>query len=222
MKQGLSQLETLYSKGQFKEGLSFLESMKPELDLGVYHYNKGTFLSKLNEFAEARLHFEKAKDFNFSSNVLENNLQVVKNNLGVIELEKANSNFEFIYNLFDSISKDYYLLFFLLFILISLVVIKRYKNISLAIFLLFLSIVPLGIQKFLDNQYKQAIVLSEKPIFDGPSEIFEQISEAPKGAKVLLSDSRENDWFLINYPESLRGWVKLSNESFLKENKNVH
>ncbi len=222
MNQQLKEIEKFYTSKDYDGGVKYLNSVKSSLDDSVYHYNLGTFLAKKNELSMARFHFELAKDLNFNKSMLDNNLKVVKQNLQVNIIEQPESVTEHLIHSIDLFPKDYFLSFFLLILLISSLLFKKFKSLSVAILLMLLAITPLATKKIINDKYKEAIVTESSPVFDGPSDVFEQITEAPNGVKIILSQERENNWFFIDYPEPLRGWIKLKHAKLLKEYRNVH
>ncbi len=222
MKDSLKKLESFYVNKEYDRGLVFLDELSEKLEPSVYHYNKGTFLAKKESFAKARLHFERAKELNFNSTALENNLEVVKKNLQVEVIEEPQSFTENLIYSFDGLSKDYFLSFFLIFIILSSIFFKKFKSLSLAFLFLFCSLIPLGVSKYLKTVYKRAIVTDSTAVFDGPSEVFEQISEIPEGVKIILSEKRDNNWHYIDFPQPYRGWVKLNASTMLKGNQDVY
>lgn len=222
MNQQLKKIETFYTSKDYDGGLEFLDSIKSSLDDSVYHYNLGTFLAKKNELSKARFHFEIAKDLNFNKSMLDNNLKVVKQSLQINTIEKPESFTENLIHGIDMFPRDYFLSFFLIVLLISSLIFKKYKSLSASLILMLIALTPLATKNFIKNKYKQAIVVENSPIFDGPSDIFEQITEAPNGVKIILSQERENNWFFIDYPEPLRGWIKLKHAKLLKGYQNVH
>jgi len=222
MNKKLKKIETFYTTKDYDGGIKFLQSIKSSLDDSVYHYNLGTFLAKKNELSQARFHFEVAKDLNFNKSMLENNLKVVKQTLQVNIIEEPETITEHLIGGVDAFPKDYFLSFFLVILLISSIIYKKYKSLTASILLMLLALVPLGTNKYIKTKYKQAVVIENSPVFDGPSDVFEQINEAPNGVKIILSEKRENNWFFIDYPTALRGWIKLKHAKLIKEYKNVH
>ena len=84
---------------------------------------------------------------------------------------------------------------------------KLYSSKTALAVLLILALLPLGFKGIALYGLKEAVVLKETKIYDGPSQIFSDIRTLPAGVKVLLSTENEG-WLFIEYPRHLNGWLK--------------
>lgn len=221
MKDVISNLESFYQSGKYEEGIKFLSNHRSEFDPGIYHYNLGTFHAKNGELALGRFHFEAAKDLGFKNSMLQHNLEVIKYDLKINGIEEP-SNFEnWILNFSDNVSHDVLLSFFLFFLFLSIFIFNKFKSLAFPILFLLISLVPLGVKEILKKKFTKAVVVNESSLYDGPSEIYEEIGDLPKGLKLYMSLRRDESWYFIEYPEPYRGWVNYSKLNLLKEKKDV-
>ena len=73
----------------------------------------------------------------------------------------------------------------------------------------------MGLKTFYANNYSDAVVLTDKSLFEGPSNIFDQTGTLPAGLKVTISKERDG-WLFIEFPDSYRGWVNKDDLGYLR------
>ncbi len=205
----LKSLEGLYTQGKVEEAINLLKENEQSLDRPLFHYNLGTMLVKNKQLPQARFHLEVAKILGFKPSMVDNNIEYVKENLGLMRLEEPRTLSENYYRTMEGIPREYFVSFFLVCILIGLYFYRKLKRAWVLILFICLSMTfPLA--KVYQNQLvKVGIVSTDTPLREGPSEVFEQTGELPAGLKVFISEIRDGSWYFVESPKPFRGWVEL-------------
>lgn len=217
MSELLKSLKTLYTEKKWDQGVELLLKEKDQFSNDVFHFYLGSFYAKKEALALSRYHFEVAKEKNYSSSEVNNNIELVKNNLGVSMIETPKGSEEILVNFLSQRSNDVLLSFFLICILLSVYLFKKFKNLYIPLLVILISVVPLGLKMKYAKNLSPAIVLSEAGVHEGPSDVFEKSTTMPLGLKLYISKVREKVWYFIEYPQSFKGWVKADHIKFIKD-----
>ncbi len=205
-----------YANNELDKAISLIQDNKVIFDSATYHQFLGTSLAKKGDFALARLELEKAKlHGNFDSKI-NNNIEYIREKLNLVELEETQGFFESLK--FSVLNLDgQWLLSISLVTLITIMIFYRRLNkyLTAAVILFTLIFISLNFINF--NQQVYCIALSEKKIFEGPSEIFAEANLIPSGTKYYLGE-RSGDFVFLEFPSKLQGWIKVEK----KECVNFH
>jgi hypothetical protein len=203
-------LKNHYLKQEYAQAAEFLLANQSKLEPGIFHYQLGTVLYKLNDLPKARFHFEQARLLGMSGSEIQNNLNVVKHQLNVVGQEQIESMSSAIpYNLYHWSNYSYFS-FVLLFILLA-GILKYYKKSKyLVITTLLLSLLPAGFWMIKTRQVLLAITKQETAVHEGPSAAFSSVRKLAAGTKIVAT-KRDGEWYLVDYPENFVGWIKLEN-----------
>lgn len=205
----------MYQEKNYDEALKLLNQHKSELEPGVYHFNLGTILLKKEQFAFGRYHLELAIKNGFYTTESLKNLNSSKELLNVIQFEETNF-WERTSQVLYTAPWDFYLFFTLLTLGATLLFWKKLSSKFSKIALIIIAVVPLSFPLiFINNQFA-IVTQKEQPIFEGPSEVFDQSNELPIGLKVLVKDNNDG-WYKIITPERFSGWVKKNSIMLIKE-----
>lgn len=211
----LNQLKSLYGKNQYSEGLELLKSNKESFEPGLYHYNVGTVNAKLKNYSQARFHLELARTKNFNPSLVDNNLKFLKNELGLTRLETPQNFFEYVQDLSTQLSRDAVIIFGLIFIILSILTLRKSKSLVLSLVLILISIIPLSMKYYSSNVLVSGIIKNNVVLQSGPSELFEPAGEAPAGLKIYIKEFRK-EWLFIKYPEGFQGWISKKSVNLLR------
>ncbi len=192
--------------GSWDQAKDVLIENKVKFQKGLFHYNLGTVLYKQEQFAAARYHFEKALLNGFYQNESIHNLFVVKKKIQAETYEKPVTYEGHFYLSVLSYPTSFFVSLTLLFILAT-VLAKKHISRYVLVFLLFISLFPIGIKSYTDTFHHKAVTLSEISVYEGPSGIFSESSSLPAGIKVILGKQKDG-WIYIKYPLQFSGWVK--------------
>jgi tetratricopeptide (TPR) repeat protein len=204
----LKKIESLYLEKNYDEAIDLLLSNKAELGPGLFHYNLGSIYLKKGELGAARFQLEKALDQGFTHPAIFSNLRGLKNHPGLKELRVDQSLGEKVTEGLLSLPSSYFLGLSLLLTIILLLCyrLKKLQKWPAIIALFIISWIPVAINYIYIDQLNEAVVLEESRVFEGPSKIYEDLGILPAGSKVVIGDI-SNDWYFIEYPKSVSGWI---------------
>lgn len=213
----LNTFEELYAAQDYIGAKDYLLNNNQAFEYGIWHYNLGTVELKLNQFAQARYHFELAHKSGFSSSALLNNLTFSKNALGVDDISQSTIRSEKIINFMTEIPSAAYISFSLILAILVIYFVKVGYVIkkSSIIILILLCLLPLGISKFYVSKLIEGVALTDIPMYEGPSKVFNEKGSLRAGSKVIIGDTKGN-WLYVEYPLSVTGWIEKENFGFLK------
>jgi hypothetical protein len=198
----MNKLKELIDKNLLNESVEYLNSMNIELPIKLY--NLGYISHKKGELAKSIFYLEKAKSEGLFSIELDESMNKVKSDLGLIQVEASYSQKDQIILHGQGVKVDVYYSLIIIFSLIGFGIFKLVNK-----YLSILVLLPVALIIFMINTISPltgAINLDEMPIYRGPSRIFEQVQTLTPGVKVLFSKENK-DWKYIEYPEVFRGWV---------------
>ena len=208
----LKSLEQDYLQGNYKEYINKLLEIKDSIPRDIFHLNLGTGQMKLAMYGPARYNLEVAKTLGLNNELLRNNLDYVKEQIGQ-KIGGADSGFfNQLFFFFREIPFQSILMFSLVISLIALVFYwrKLIKNYLPLVLILFFAYLPLTFKLGIDSQYKLGIALEDLTLYEGPSAIFKDVGNVPSGYKILMKNTADG-WGLITYPAYKIGWVNLRN-----------
>lgn len=208
-------LEALYLKGDYQEAQKVLLAHKDQFEPGVFHYNLGTTLMKMGNFAAGRYHLEKALKNGYVDSKVIHNLSVAKGHLGVSDIESSKKPLDMLLSISLDVPFSLYLSLTLIFALLVLVLYKFKKIMKgyLVIAALVLSLIPVLYSLLFVGQYNYAVALSDTPLREGPSQIYGEISKVKAGSKFIVGEMQDG-WYYIQSPNFLAGWVKKDDIAF--------
>lgn len=204
-----NQFETLYLEKKYKDAAQYLMDNSKSFDSGIYNYNLGTVYLKLEDYANARFHFEKAIQEGHVDSALLNNLSYAKVKLDVDDLSSSTLIQDKTMNFFSNVPQVGYLSVTLFLILAGLLLVRFYeiqKKRFLVLFFVF-SLIPLFFGKIYVDDMTKAIALNNISLYEGPSKIFSEKGAVKAGSKIILGESKEG-WIFIKFPVSLAGWIE--------------
>ena len=201
----LKTAEALYHQGDYQGALRVLENHQVQLPKGLWHYNMGTILAKLEKLPLSRYHFIMADNGGYTNKDLIKNKLIVEEKLDVPRNEKSltisdhfiSGSLEATHGIFTTIS--------LFLILTGIFLSIRKSNLKSMKFPLVLSLFFLIFNFWVIN-WEKYLVMENQKIHDGPSSIFLTNQELPSGVMIVV-DEKEG-WLKILYPSQYKGWIK--------------
>ena len=197
--------EDYYLKKDYPNALITLEKNQSAMDLGLWHYNIGTVYGKMNNWPMARFHFILAETSGLHSNELNQNQQLVEEKLEVEQLEKPIGTSDYLIKAGFIAADGPLLSIGFLFLAVGLWVLRKKPTLKSAAIFVFAVVTPLMLDVWIDS-WPRKIVVTPKPIFEGPSALFGTHGELPAGVVVITNT--KDDWEKIIYPSRFSGWIK--------------
>lgn len=204
-----SKLLELYVKKEYDKLLSEMISKKSDFDKNLFHYNLGTVFLKKGDYPLARYHFEKSKKAGFTGSELENNYNFLKNNLDVFYFSESHERSDRVKDFLYTGPFDFYLLISMILVLLFLLLrkVSVIKSNLVTIILILISFFPVLFFGTSVSSKNFAIALKDIPVREGASEIYEKTVSIKAGSKLILG-KRSSDWFWVEAPKHLSGWIK--------------
>ena len=202
-------LETLYLDGKFEKAVDLLLESKNQLSAVDFHYNLGAVYTKMGELGPGRYHFELALDKGYVGSDLLNNLAVIKSRLQGVDLSLSRDLTDQVVSFMSMVPVSYCISITLVLLLASLLIFKFKfikSKISLAA-LMILSLSPLVAHQGVLYEKTFAVNIKEMTIYEGPSSVYDRRVTIPGGSKFVLGKT-DGEWFYIDHPIELTGWVK--------------
>ncbi|GEM_PF-1704051 len=220
----------LYNEKKYKEALKVYNSIKKSLekkDLKSFklYFNLGCTYYRLNDIANSRLYFEKAKRIHPLNKELETNLSLIVSKLKDREKNIKDGFFvAFFKKIYLSFSLNTLtilsiLFFFMIFIFIAMLLSGRFDKkksyygigVSLLLFLIFFS---LFYSRYQFTFAKEGIVFSQTlEVFSEPNTSSTVLFKIHKGTKVKEGEEI-NGYVHIYLPDGLNGWI---DKQYLKD-----
>jgi hypothetical protein len=211
----LKTFEDFYLKGDYKNAVQALTEQQKNIDPGIWHYNMGTSLTKLNNLPLARFHFFMAQENGLDSKELELNQKVIESKMEITRLEKPLNLSDYLIKAGIFANTGALLSLSLLFLIIGLLKFRKSTSLKSVAAFVVAVIMPLGLSFWIDTWPKK-ISLDSIPIHEGPSAMFRVNSELPAG--ILIISQEKGEWENIIFPSRFSGWIK-SNSLKRLENK---
>ncbi len=201
----LKTVEKLYSQKDYSGALQLLEKSSQKIGEGLWHYNMGTVLGKLDKLPEARYHFLMSELHGFHSKELSLNQEIVESKLSVTKFENPLTVTDYIARGGLIGAQGYFTSIALLFLVIAIWMLRKKDRFKSSLFYFSVSVIFVGLN-FWVNRWDKSIVVAPKVIHDGPSSIFGERGELPLG--LMLITTENEDWIKIIYPSRFEGWIK--------------
>lgn len=193
----------LLENENYSEAIKVLKN-DTSLDAPIKFYNLGYTYFKNNELVKARFYLEKARSEGFINDDLNNSLEIVKQNLGVAQVESDYGYLDKTILSLSTFKEDVFFSLLGIFMLIFLWgIVKSKKTLTLIFVILF---VALGGLIFTFKDFKTVLLKEEAYVHQGPSRIFDPTQLILPGTKVMI-ESESGDWKLVKYPIVYRGWI---------------
>ncbi len=208
----LKSVKSLYLKEDFEGAIDTLLKNKDLLDKGLFHYNLGTLYLKKEYWGAGRYHLEKALKAGFVNEMEYKNLLVAKSRPGIVDLSRSESWTDRSLDTALSIPDTGYLIASMVLAVIILFLARRKIIRSWSGVMASLVIVSLpGIFYFhFLSGLKEAVVLKNSPVYEGPSQIYRENIVLQEGSKIIIG-RRSGNWFFVRYPKGIGGWVNRKN-----------
>ncbi len=202
-------LETLYLDGKFDKAIDLLLESKSQLSAVDFHYNLGTVYTKMGDLGPGRYHLELAMKKGYIGSDLLNNLTVIKSKIQGADLSLSNDLGDQFIGLMSQVPVSYAISITLVLLILSILLykFKQVKGKFALSILLLLSLAPIGVHQGALAGKTFAINLNEMKIYEGPSAVYDVKATIPGGLKFILG-KQDSEWFYIDHPVSLAGWVK--------------
>jgi hypothetical protein len=207
----LKSLQQHYLSKDYEAASKHLIKHKNSMDPGLFHYNLGTVHTKSGSLAAGRYHLEKAVKNNFVNTKVLNNINFVEKTLSVVDLSSSKNISDQTMNFSLRYSAEAYFGLTLMCLLAILLCFKKkiIQNVLIAGTLVFLAMIPIGIQQLYLKNINYAILLQDTEVREGPSSVFISKTSLQAGSKVIVGEF-ESGWVYIKYPIELSGWLKRS------------
>ncbi len=214
----------LYNNGNYNEAIiKFKEIIEKGEHSENLYFNLGNAYYKVNDIANSIFYYEKALKLNSKNKDVLNNLAFSKNML-IDKVEKLpiNQVSEFLNSISETLNVNQWLtLGIILLYLFSITFIlyffssksalkKNYFTIFSILFLLALSSIFIGLNKFeKQKSYFEAIIFENKIDFrTEPNYRSEILLNLHEGTKVVIKEEL-NDWALVEIIDGNKGWIEL-------------
>lgn len=197
-------MQTLYREKDYQGALKTLEQHRRDLSPGVWHYNMGTVLAKLENPALSRYHFVMAEKAGLTGWELQENRSLVETKLDVARLERPLSTSDYLRKAGMLASDGVFMTIALLLIIggITSAWKRTSGSLTAAFFILSFSLLSVN---FWIMSWDQVIVMKPQVLSEGPSAIFGQKEEIPAG--VILVVEKRGEWLKVLYPSRFEGWI---------------
>lgn len=187
----------------FDGAIKFLKSSK-DIELPIKYYNLGYVYSEKSDFVNARYYFEKAKAEGFINQKLNNSLKIVKENLGVEQVESDYSYLDKVVLSAANFRDEVYFSIIGIILLVGLVGFIKSRKILVGVCVTFCCLIGASLIVF--KSHNLVILQKEAYIYEGPSRIFEPSQLISPGSKVMIGEEKK-DWKYVSYPRIYRGWI---------------
>ncbi len=209
----LKTVEKLYSQKDYTGALQLLEKSSKKMGEGLWHYNMGTLLGKLEKLPEARYHLLMSERRGFNSKELRLNQEIVESKLSVSKYENPLTITDYLARGGLIGAEGYFTTLALLFLVIAIWILRKKDRLKSSLVYLTVTVIFVGLNLWVNN-WDKYIVLTPKVIHEGPSSIFGERGELPLG--VMLITTEKEDWIKIIYPSRFEGWIKKNGLKELK------
>ncbi len=215
-KELLQSVQSLYLEGDYQGAIDALTKNRELLDLGLFHFNLGTLYLKNEQWGPGRYHLEKALKVGLVSEAQYHNLSVAKAKPGLVGLDSSQSWSEYALNTALAFPRDAYISSSLLLLTIGLYFVRRSLAVSWIKIIsgLIFAALPSAFYLFFLAELKEAVVLKDSPIREGPSQIYAEGTSLQAGSKIIVGKQSGN-WYFIRYPRNHGGWIGRQDLGFL-------
>jgi hypothetical protein len=197
--------EEYYMKMDYPNALLMLEKKQNDMDAGLWHYNMGSVLAKMNDFPLSRFHLIMAESNGLHSKELIQNKLYVEDKLDISRLEQPLDSYDYLIKSGLTAADGPLLSVGFLFLVIGLWLLKKSPTVKSALAFVIVVAAPLMLDLWIDS-WPRKIVAAPKVIYDGPSALFGTRGELPVGLMVITNT--KDEWEKIIYPSRFSGWIK--------------
>jgi tetratricopeptide (TPR) repeat protein len=210
---------SFYREKQYKKAIEkYREILKTNSNSFKVNYNLGCSYFRLNDFANARLYFERADKLKPNDKKVLNNLRILKLKLkdkieipkkGVVEKSVEYFTQPFSYN---AAAIMFLVCLLIAFLFISLIISARFDNKPLYYGLfgaIFFTVLFFGVynSKINSIQKKEAVVFAEEvEVFSEPGTDSALLFKLHSGTKVSIEES-DKGFYHISLPNGMNGWA---------------
>ncbi len=205
MKDVVQTFEEYYMKMDYPNALLMLEKKQNDMDAGLWHYNMGSVLAKMNDFPLSRFHLIMAESNGLHSKELIQNKLYVEDKLDISRLEQPLDSYDYLIKSGLTAADGPLLSVGFLFLVIGLWLLKKSPTVKSALAFVIVVAAPLMLDLWIDS-WPRKIVAAPKVIYDGPSALFGTRGELPVGLMVITNT--KDEWEKIIYPSRFSGWIK--------------
>lgn len=205
MKDVVQTFEEYYIKMDYPNALLMLEKKQNDMDAGLWHYNMGSVLAKMNDLPLARFHLIMAESNGLHSKELIQNKLYVEDKLEISRLEQPLDSYDYLIKSGLAAADGPLLSVGFLFLVIGLWFLKKSPTVKSALAFVIAVAAPLMLDLWIDS-WPRKIVTTPKVIYDGPSALFGTRGELPVGLMVITNT--KDEWEKIIYPSRFSGWIK--------------
>jgi hypothetical protein len=215
--------QEFYQAKEWLKAMQWLDNHKTQLGEGLYEFNKGVISLKLDQYPQARYHFEKAKVTGFDDPWVYKNIESIRSELGLQLIEPKPFHEIIKTKVMSVLSLDILITVVLITFLSTMIYWFRKKiqksfyvlsSLTLLAFFLLFIVLNTSSQNYQLSKGQEAIILEQVSIYEGPSAIFEELGKLPPGLKVQWGNL-DNGWAQIESPVNFRGWIQF-NEKYIK------
>ncbi len=207
-RQLLQSVQSLYLEGDYQGAIETLTQGGEQLGQGLFHFNLGTLYLKNEQWGLGRYHLEKALKAGLVSEAQYHNLRLASSQPGLANLATSPQWSERALNTALSVPQDFYFLCSLGLTILGLFFLRRSASFSWGKVFggLGLACLPSAFCLFFLAELKEAVVLKDSPIREGPSQIYAESITLQEGSKIVVG-KRSGNWYFIKYPRRMGGWV---------------
>ncbi len=177
-------------------------------------FNIGNAYFESKNYPEAIFYFRKAFKLNPQLHVAEDNLKLAQSISKIDDLELPGQNFQkFIIGIANAISTRWLLIIYLILSTLGIWIWKiskiiRKPTLGMVLFCLgMLMLVPAAIQQYLIQSDKEAIVMSESPLYISPDINSEHKTSCKAGEELSITDYL-GDWVKVQTHSFESGWIQ--------------
>lgn len=201
----LKTVERSFAQKDYPEALKILEANKSQISPGLWHYNMGTVLGKLEHYPLARFHLLQAEAEGFNSKEVLTNRELVESKLEIEKLENPITTSDYLMKGGMMAADGLFSMVALCLVIAAILTLWKKNSLKLFSLILVAAFAILGLNLWI-NSWSRQIVINPRPVFEGPSAIFEARNEVPSGVMLVIVE--KEGWLKIIYPSRFQGWIK--------------
>lgn len=199
----MSDLKSFLDNENYDGAIEFLKSQS-SFEKPIKFYNLGYVYTLKGDLVQARYYLEKAKIEGLINQEVESSLKVVKNKLGIEQIESDYPVLDKGVLNISQFKEDVFLTVLGIILFVFLYSLYKKKRVLYSIAMIFF--LALGSFFYTLKDFNTVIIRQEAFVHQGPSRIFEPSQVIAPGSKVII-DGESKDWRFVRYPEIYRGWI---------------
>ena len=201
----LKTFQDYYLKKDYPNALLTLQKNQQSIDPGIWHYNMGTVAGEMNNWPLARYHFLLADKNGFEGDELKRNEQLTLEKLEVVNLEKPLNTSDYLIKASLFAAEGVLVTVSLLILIFGLWSLRKSLTWGRIALVATGTALPILLHVWI-NSWDAKIIMSTKPLHEGPSALFGINGEVPAG--VLILSNEKGEWEEIVFPSRFSGWIK--------------